>query len=82
MQMEELGDFRNQVRLEARVDKRHNEREGAQQYKRLNDIPHRSRFTKYTPFNKNNRILQETLNTELISTPRKVRTTYNANQSY
>jgi len=39
MQMEELRDFRNQVRAGGGVEKKHNEREGGQQYRGVKERP-------------------------------------------
>jgi len=52
MQMEELRDFRNQVRADGRVEKNYNEREGGQQYKGVKET-RGTKFPHYTPLSTN-----------------------------
>jgi len=50
--MEELRDFRNQVRADGRVEKNYNEREGGQQYKGVKET-RGTKFPHYTPLSTN-----------------------------
>jgi len=76
MQLEELREFRNQARLEARGEKGKEEKEcqgrsGHRSDRRKDSRG--SRFSKYTPFTvERGRILDEALSVELIPPPRKV----------
>jgi len=80
--MEELRDFRNQVRIDGGIETKHNEKEGGQQYKRAKEGPRGQKFPYYTPLSTNReRILQEAIAIKIIPTPRKARTPERADQS-
>jgi len=67
-----LRDFRNQVRENSGVEKKHSEREGGHQYRRLREGPHRKKFQHFTPLSTNRAwILQKAMTVEIIPAPRK-----------
>jgi len=84
MQLEELREFRNNVRAEASGEKKEDrERQGrsrtGRDQKRDNRGP---RFSRYTPLNADrSKILQEALSAELIPPPRKALSPENADRS-
>ncbi|XP_027941132.1 uncharacterized protein LOC114194928 [Vigna unguiculata] len=80
MQMEELKEFCNTTRLDAQ-EKRHHDRErmlAPRSGHRFKDS-RQPKYSRYTPFVSNKaRILEEALNTDLITTPRRGPTPPNA----
>ena len=80
MQMEELKEFRNTTPLDAQ-EKRHHDREqmlASRSSHRFKDS-RQPKYNKYTPHVSNRaRILEEALNTDLITAPRRVPTPLNA----
>jgi len=53
MQIEELKEFRNQVRADDGVEKKQTEKEGVQQYRRIKEGPRGPKFPQYTPLSTN-----------------------------
>ena len=73
MQMEELREFRNQVRVDG-GEKRVIEREHPPVARRAREEFRSRKFQQYTPLNTNRaRILQEAMAAEIIPSPRKAR---------
>jgi len=80
MRMEELKDFKNKVDTEDSVTDRRVDKEGARKApSRPPAHPRAQRFAKYTPLNAlRSRVLEEALDTDLLSTPRRANTPPNA----
>jgi len=51
--MEELRNFRNQVRVDGGIEKSLNEKEGEQQYRRAREGPRGQKFPQYTSLSTN-----------------------------
>jgi len=74
MQMEELREFRNQVRIDG-GEKKVVERESGPMARRAREEFRSRKFQQYTPLNTNRtRVLQEAMATEIIPPPRKAKT--------
>ncbi|XP_068483271.1 uncharacterized protein [Phaseolus vulgaris] len=81
MQMEELREFRNQVRVDG-GEKRVTEREHPPVARRAREEFRARKFQQYTPLNTNRaRILQEAMAAEIIPSPRKARTPERADRT-
>ncbi|XP_068497948.1 uncharacterized protein [Phaseolus vulgaris] len=81
MQMEELREFRNQVRVDG-GEKRVIEREHPPVARRAQEEFRSRKFQQYTPLNTNRaRILQEAMAAEIIPSPRKARTPERADRT-
>ncbi|XP_068490511.1 uncharacterized protein [Phaseolus vulgaris] len=81
MQMEELREFRNQVRVDG-GEKKVIERENIPVARRAREEFRSRKFQQYTPLNTNRaRILQEAMTAEIIPSPRKARTPERADRT-
>jgi len=84
MQLEELREFRNQARAEASREKNKDEKDRQGRSGQRGDRCRDNRgiwFSRYTPLTiERGRILDEALNAELISPPRRVASPSNADQ--
>ncbi|XP_068482612.1 uncharacterized protein [Phaseolus vulgaris] len=81
MQMEELREFRNRVRIDG-SERKQTEKDSRPMVRRAREEFRSRRFQQYTPLNTNRaRVLQEAMSTELIPPPRKARTPENADRA-